>query len=265
MKIQMTIHLIIAIFLFPVIVFAEVSFLKNKTIVGCENEEGYPPFIFKNKESGKLVGYSVDLLNLVFKDSGAKIKYKLLPWVRCMKDMGRGKDIDIVLAAASTEERREKYTFSDAFSEVHLAYFYDHQRYPRGLDIKNPSDFDNIGIVCGMRGFVYGNYGLSKEVKQMGKTFQQLVKMVVAGRCDAFLVRYEVFNSLPMAYPDFKHHDRMKGGIIPWRKNNPIKFYFLAKKNSNYHKQLINYINKKIKQIEKFGQLKEIKKKYGFK
>lgn len=255
---------VIALFLLSSTVFAEDSFLKNKTVVGCENEEGYPPFIFQNKVSGKLEGYSVDLLNLVFKDSGAKIKYELLPWKRCMRSMGEEKTMDLVLAAASTEERRKKYIFSDAFAEVHLAYFYDHQRYPKGLHIEYPSDFDNIGTVCGMRGFVYGNYGLSKEVYQESATFQHLVKMVVFERCDALLVRYEVFKTLPMVYPDFKYHDRMNGGIIPWRKDDPIKFYFLAKKNSVYHKHLINYINKKMKQMEKSGQFKEIKKKYGF-
>lgn len=255
---------VIALLLLSSSVFAEDSFLKNKTVVGCENKEGYPPFIFKNSVSGKLEGYSVDLLNLVFKDSGAKMKYRLLPWKRCMAYMGRGIAVDIVLAAASTEERRKKYIFSDAFSKVHLAFFYDHQRYPIGLGIEKPSDFDSIGTVCGMRGFVYGNYGLSKEVSQIAGSFQQLVSMVVGARCDALLARYEVFKSLPMVSPDFKYHYRMKGGIIPWRKDEPIKFYFLAKKNSAYHKQLIGYINKKMKRIEKSGRFKEIKEKYGF-
>jgi len=257
--------LIAALILLSICVFAEDNFLKNKTIMACENEEGYPPFIFSNPVSGKMEGYSVDLLNLVFKNSGAEIKYKLLPWVRCMKEMSGGKTMDIVLAAASTKERRDKYIFSDAFAEVHLAYFYNGRRHPKDLNIETPSDLDNLGIICGMRGFVYGSYGLPKKVVQMGKTFQQLAKMVARGRCDAFLVRYEVFKSLPMAYPDFKYHGLMKGGIIPWRKDSPIKFYFLAKKNSLYHRKLINFINKRINLLKKSGQLQEIKKKYNFK
>ncbi len=255
---------IIAFFLLPSTVFAEDNFLKNKTVTGCEDAKGYPPFINENKITGMLEGYSVDLLNLVFKDSGAKIEYRLIPWVRCMAYMGKGNKIDIVLAAASTEERRKKYLFSDAFAKVHLSYFYDWQRYPEGLNIEHPSDFDRLKFVCGMRGFVYGNYGLSKKVLQQANSFQQLVNLVVFGRCDAFLIRYEVFNSLSKAYPDFKYHDRMKGGIIPWRKDDPIKFYFLAKKDSVYHKKLIDYINMKMKQIDKSGQFKKIKEKYGF-
>ena len=49
-------------------------------------------------------------------------------------------------------------------------------------------------------------------------------------------------------YKNFKrkHFKRMKGGIIPWRRNEPIKFYFMAKKNSAYHKQLIDFINKRM-------------------
>jgi len=255
---------IITFFLLSSLVFAEDNFLKNKIVTGCENEEGYPPFINTSQETGMFEGYSVDLLNLVFKDSGAKIEYKLMPWVRCMAFMAKGDTMDIVLAAASTEQRRKQYLFSDAFAKVHLSYFYDHQRYPDGLSIEKPSDFDKLKFVCGLRGFVYGNYGLSKAVYQQADSFQKLVNLVVHGRCDVFLIRYEVFKSLPKAYPEFKHHDRMRGSIIPWRKGDPIKFYFLAKKDSVYHKQLIDFINMRMKQIEESGQFRKIKEKYGF-
>ncbi len=254
----------ILILFFLSTIFAQNDFLNNKTIVGCENKEGYPPFIFNDKKFWKLKGYSVDLLDLVFKDSGAKIKYKLIPWKRCMAYMAKGENTDIVLAAASTEERRKKYLFSDAFAKVHLAYFYDKKRYPDGLNIKTPNDFHKVGKVCGMRGFVYGNYGLSKKVFQTAENFQQLVKLVVFKRCDALLIRYEVFKSLLQANPDFKFHDRMKGGIIPWRKEEPIEFYFLAKKDSAYHKDLIDFINIRLEEIKKSGKFEEIKKKYGF-
>ncbi len=254
----------IAFFLISSTAFAEDSFLKNKTVVGCEDEKGYPPFIYKNKSSEQFEGYSVDLLNLVFKDSGAKVKYTLLPWKRCLFHMGVGEDMDIVLAAASTEERRKKYIFSDVFSKVHLAYYYDSKRYPNGLHVKSPHDLNNLERVCGMRGFVYGNYGLSKKVIQMAGNFQQLVEQLVARRCDAILIRYEVFKSLPMVYTDFEHYDRIKGDIIPWRKDNPIEFYFLARKNSVYHQNLINFMNKRMKQIRMSGQFKVIKEKYGF-
>jgi len=253
-----------SIFIISTIVFAETSFLKNKTIVGCENEEGYPPFIVKNKITGDLEGYSVDVINLIFKNSGAKIEYKLLPWKRCMAYMSKGKKIDLVLAAASTKERRKKYLFSDSFSKVHLAYFYDSKRYPDGLSIKKPSDFNRYGKVCGMSGFVYGNYGLLKEVQKDSIGFQQLIKGAIGKRCSSILVRYEVFKNLPMLYRNIEYYDRMKGEIIPWRKDKPIDFYFLLKKGSDYHKRLINFINKRIKEIKDSGELELIKEKYGF-
>ena len=257
-------EIVVAFFLISSPVFAGNGFLENKTIIGCENQGGYPPFVFENKSSGKLEGYSVDLLNLIFKNSGARVRYELLPWKRCMEYMGRGEVMDLVLAAASTEERRKKYIFSDAFAEVNLAYFYDHQRYPKGLHIKKPSDLDDLETVCGMRGFIYEGYRLSKKVWQEADNFQQLIDQVINKRCDAILVRYEVFKSLPKAIHNLIHYDRMKGGIIPWRKNNPIRFYFLAKKNSIYHKNLIDFINNKMKQIRKSGQFRSIKEKYGF-
>ncbi|OUR97437.1 hypothetical protein A9Q84_14015 [Halobacteriovorax marinus] len=259
----MKIYLLSLFLLFSSTVFAENSFLKNKTIVGCENEEGYPPFIYRNKTSGELEGYSVDILNLVFKGSGAQVNYRLLPWKRCMSYMSEGKLIDIVLAAASTKERRERYLFSNSFSKVHLAYFYDRERYPEGLNIRKPSDFNRFYEVCGMLGFVYGGYGLSREVKKSGRGFQQLIRRVVHKRCDTILVRYEVFKNLPKLYSNIEFFDRMKGEIIPWRKDNPINFYFLARKDSAYHKHLLDFINKRMKQMKKTGELKIIKEKYG--
>ena len=53
-----------------------------------------------------------------------------------------------------------------------------------------------------------------------------------------------------MVYPDFKNHDRIKGDLIPWRKDNPINFYFLARKNSVYHKNLINFVNKRLDRLK---------------
>jgi len=256
--------IICALLLIPSIALSDTSFLKNKTVTGCENEEGYPPFIYRNTDSGSLEGYSVDLLNLVFEDSGATLKYSLLPWKRCLKYMGKGKIMDLVLAAASTEERRQEYLFSDAFSEVHLAYFYDRKKYYDGLKIKTPGDLDKLTTVCGMRGFVYGSYGLTNKVWQQADDFQQLITLVAKDRCDALLIRYEVFKSLTKANPQIKYYDRMKGGIIPWRKDNPIKFYFMAAKNSPYHKQLIDFINKRMKEISQSGDFRQIKEKYGF-
>jgi len=259
---EMKIFFFITFFLISSTAFAENSFLKNKTVVGCEDEKGFPPFAYKNKLSGHLEGYSIELLNLVFKDSGAKIEYKLLPWKRCISYMSYGEKMDIVLAATSTEKRREKYIFSDSFTKVHLAYYYDSKRFPNGLSINNPSDFNNLERVCGMRGFVYENYGLSEKVIQTAGSYKQLVKQLVASRCDAILIRYEVFKSLPMIYTDFKHYNRIKGDIIPWGKDSPIEFYFLAKKNSTYHKNLIDFINIRMKQINKSEQIKLLKEKY---
>jgi len=236
---------------------------KNKTIVGCENAEGYPPFVYESRITGALEGYSVELLDLVFEGSGANLEHVLLPWVRCLKGIDAGKEMDIVLTAASNEERRSKYIFSDAISKVHLAYFYDSQRYPQGLSVETPGDLDNLETVCGMRGWIYDSYGLSKDVYQKAYRFKQLVRMVIKKRCNAILVRYEVFRSFPRIYPEFEYHDRMRGGIVPWRKDHPIKFYFMAKKNSDYHADLIAYINTRMKQLGESGKLKPIKIKFG--
>ena len=241
---------------------SDISFLQGKTVVGCENEEGYPPFIYVDS-TGKLTGYSVDLIDLVFENSGAKTKYRTIPWRRCLLEIENGEKSDFVLAAAETPERREKYLFSNALAEVHLAYYYDSVKYPNGLDIEVPNDFKKYSV-GGMAGFVYDDYEIPNKIYQSAIRFQQLVNQTIGERFDILLARYEVFNSLLKAYPNFKNHDLMKGEKIPWRINRPIKFFFMAKKGSPYHKKLIDFINMRMKEIEKSGQLFKIKERYGF-
>lgn len=247
------------------IAFTDDSFLEGKIIVGVEDTEGYPPFVYINKGTGEYEGYSVDLLNLVFEGSGAKIRYNLLPWERCLIYVKEGDKADIILVAASTEERRRQFLFSDSIAEVHLGYFYDKRRFPNGLGIEEPDDFLKIGAVRGMTGYVYEHYGIPKKIFQKAGSFQKLVEQLIHKRCDAILVRYEVFNSFQKVYPDFEGLEYIEGEIIPWRKDNPIQFYFLSAKNSEYHSNLINYINRKMVELNENGELKKIKEKFGFK
>ena len=79
--------------------------------MGWEDEKGYLPFIYIDTSSEKLEGYFVNFINLVFKDSEAKVEYELLPCKRCLLDMTGGDEMDIVLATASTEERRKYINF----------------------------------------------------------------------------------------------------------------------------------------------------------
>lgn len=241
---------------------SNINFLQGKTVIGCENEEGYPPFIYADS-TGEMRGYSVDLIDLIFENSGAETIYRLVPWKRCLAEIGKGEKSDIALAAVDTKERREKYLFSDAFAEVHLAYFYDRVKYPNGLDIKVPNDFEKYHV-GGMAGFEYDNYGIPNEIYQSASTFQQLVEQTIRSRVDILLARYEVFNSLFKADPYFKNNNRMRGEKIPWRKTHPIQFFFIARKGSAYHEKLIDFINMRMKEIDKSGQLNKIKKRYGF-
>lgn len=256
--------LLVLIFLFiSSVLYADSSYFRGKTIVGIEDEKGYPPFIYINQETGEYDGYSVDLLNLIFEDSGAEIIYNLLPWKRGLSYVKRGDNADIALVAASTEERRQQFLFSQAIAEVHLAYFYDKRVYPNGLGIDKPEDFLKIGSIRGMRGYEYGHYGIPKKVEQNAGTFQQLVTQLLNRRCDVILVRYEVFNSFHRVYPDFTGLENIEGRVIPWRKDDPIKFYFLSARDSEFHSKLIDYINQRIVVFEQNGVLYSLKQKHG--
>ena len=95
-------HLILFLFILQTILFGsnqinltvqEQTYIKNKKEIIVSSETDYEPFDFV--KNGKPSGYSIELLELLLKDTGLKIKYVTKPWKDLVSDFEENK-IDLL-------------------------------------------------------------------------------------------------------------------------------------------------------------------------
>jgi len=71
--------------------FFYVGFLQAREVV-LIGDDGYPPYSYQ--ENGKAKGIYVDVIKKVFdKIDGYEVKFKMLPWKRCIDNIKKGKNI----------------------------------------------------------------------------------------------------------------------------------------------------------------------------
>lgn len=92
------------------------TYEKNKAItIGFDNT--FVPMGFED-ESGKTVGFDIDLANAIFKDYGITVNWQPINWDMKETELNNG-NIDLIWNGYSvTEERKEKVLFSDVYMET---------------------------------------------------------------------------------------------------------------------------------------------------
>lgn len=89
----------------------------NEVVVIGTNPD-YPPFEFTDPETGEIVGFEVDMMEALAAEAGLEVEWKPVKWQGIFAALERG-DIDAVLSAATiTEERQQKYDFSDSYFTI---------------------------------------------------------------------------------------------------------------------------------------------------
>jgi len=95
----------------------EINYIKTKKVITVSNEVDYEPIDFAI--NNKPMGYSIELLELLLKDTGLKIKYKTDTWTNLYKDFKNG-EIDLIHTIYKDDERDKIFNFSKGYlSGVH--------------------------------------------------------------------------------------------------------------------------------------------------
>jgi ABC-type amino acid transport substrate-binding protein len=93
----------------------EAAYLKEHPVITVSNDMNYPPLDFKM--NGKPSGLSIDLLNLLAKETGFKIKYiNGFKWDELISMFKRG-EIDLMNSLYKNAEREKIGVFSNSFWE----------------------------------------------------------------------------------------------------------------------------------------------------
>jgi polar amino acid transport system substrate-binding protein len=93
--------------------------IKKAGVVKIANSGVYPPFEFK--EDGKLVGFDIDLSNLIAREMGVKADISVVDFKGLIPALKSGKVDMLVSALTHTPTRAEQVAFSDSYYDTAVA------------------------------------------------------------------------------------------------------------------------------------------------
>ncbi|WP_131973266.1 transporter substrate-binding domain-containing protein [Exiguobacterium sp. s166] len=217
---------------------------KDEKIVTVGTEATYPPFTYKEK--GKLTGYDIDVMNEVAKRAGYKVEYKAMDFKGLIPALD-SKRIDVIANQMGiTDERKEKYAFSDAYTVSGSTIIVNNKT----NDIKTLDDLKGK-TVGSTQGSLYAKTAEKAGAKvKYYKGANQVLKDLEAGRVDAAMNdRLFVLTELKKAGYKVKAvgetFDKNESGLM-------------MAKNSKYAEDF----NKALAEMQKDGTLADLGKKY---
>lgn len=172
--------------LFISIMIAHLSLAQEKLKVRITGHPDYPPIIWFDKKSDKLVGVAIELVEDVFKDSPYQLEFvPVSTWGRALEEVSQGR-IDIILPPYLTEPRLKTYIFSnDPFLMDKTVLF---TRKGEKLDVHNVNDlkkYSGVAIINDSFGDEFDNLAAKGELKvsRVSKT-EQCFNFLLRGRAD---------------------------------------------------------------------------------
>ncbi|WP_240627345.1 basic amino acid ABC transporter substrate-binding protein [Thermoflavimicrobium daqui] len=228
----------------------ETSSSSSKKIrVGTEAQ--FPPFE-KMESDGKITGFDADIIAAVAKAAGMESDLKHMGWDAMFDGISRGK-LDVAIAAITmTDERKQKFDFSEPYFDAKQWILL-----PKGSNVKTLKELNGkkIGVMAGTTG--------EEVVKNaFGKTYANLkgyddvpgaVDDLQLKRLDAVVVD----KAVAIDYLKKLGQDKFETVEDPSIK---IEKYGILVKKGN--KELLNKINEGLKKIRQDGTYDKIYEKY---
>jgi len=243
--------------------------LKNTHINIVDDGAQWPPFIYYERKNGKIsqniVGFSIDVINEIFKRNNITYSTKLLPWKRALKELELGVDYQLILNASYSKKRDKLYYFTRPFYSLNNFVFYSKEHYPQGLESTNISYIKNNYKVCGLLAYNYTDIGFKdEEIDKVGfYDFDKLIRAIEQrqARCNVFLEGYEIFVGFQALGKDYFSNKNLGYAKIKDAKQTP--FHMIISKKFKYANELTKLINEGLNTLEESGRLEELKTKYN--
>lgn len=227
----------------------------------CDDVSEWPPYTYFERVNGEkgeqVIGFVPDVLAEIFDKNGVAYEIELLPWQRCVEEVERGKDYQMLMNASYNEERAEKYYLSEQVYVTNSYYFYSKTHHPEGLDIEDKSDLKNYRT-CGILGYNYTEYDVP-EIDTGTTDMNALVDKLAADRCDLFIEKFEPMVGFAVVGNDYLTRGNL--GYAPIVGTEPAAFYMLFTKNER-GLELKNMVDAGLKEMQESGRLAELLAKY---
>ena len=199
-------------------------------------------------ESGKLVGYEVEVAQAIADKLGVKAEFVETKWDSMIAGLDAGRFDIIVNEVSPTEERKEKYDFSNSYSFIHGAVIVPGDN----EDIKSFADINGKKSAQSLT----SNWG--ETAKENGAeivgvdAFEQSIGLLLSGRADVTLNSELAYYEFMKEKPDTDIKiaalsEEVEESAIPVRKGET---------------RLVEALNKALEELSKEGTLTEISEKY---
>lgn len=214
--------------------------------VGCEG--AFAPFTYID-DQGNITGFDIDLIKAIGKDLGYNVKINVMPFDGLVPSLMTG-NIDLIISGFTiSEERAKKVDFSDPYYLCGMSYV---------IEKKNAQKYDTYEKLDG--------HPICTQLAATGTNFTQ-----------KFLQKSKdkIFNTPPETYIELGN-----GSCLAAIHDKPVNDFFLTKDNSGKftsieikkhidkeyygiavqkgNKELLNLINKGLKEVEENGVFEKI-------
>lgn len=208
----------------------------------------WPPAEFIDEKTKEIVGFDIDLMKAIAQEVGLEVEFKNVAWDGIFAGLEAGEYDAIISSVTITEERKQKYDFSDPYFNAGqlIAVRIDNK------DIKGPADLK--GKVAGAQ---IGTTGAFEIAKIEGATLKEYDTIDLAfmdlleGRIDAVVADSPLTMAFVAKYPD-----KLKWVGEPFTE----EYYGIVVKKGN--KELLDLINKGLKAVKEKGILDQLVKKW---
>ena len=199
-------------------------------------------------ESGELVGFDVEVARGVAEQLGVKAEFVEAEWDSLFASMDSGRIDTVINEVEYSEERAEKYDFSDPYTYVHGALLVaaDHPEIAGFDDLKGKRSAQNMTSSWGRMAESYGAEVVSVD------TLTQCVELLTSGRADATL------NAETAFYDYLKQHPEAPVTIVAMTDSTTSSLIPVKKNNS----ELVEAINNALQAMRDSGELARFSEKY---
>lgn len=214
-------------------------------IIGTEGT--YSPNSYHD-ENGKLVGFDVEVAEKIAEKLGVRAEFVESKWDSLFAGMDSGR-IDIVVNEVEvSEERREKYDFSEPYTYIHGALLVedDNDEIQRVEDLEGKRAAQNLTSSWGQLAESYGAELVGVD------SMNQSVELILTGRADVTL-------NAETAFYDFMKNRPHQGVKIAGMTDSTTSSVVPVRKGNE---SLVNAINEALEEMKESGELAELSVKY---
>lgn len=218
---------------------------RGKLIVGTEGT--YSPNSFHD-EDGNLVGFDVEVAAVIAKHMGVEVEYLETEWGSLFAAMDAGQIDTVINEVGYTEERAEKYDFTDpyAFSRRCILVRGDNTDITSFEDLEGHIAANEVSSIFGQMAEEYG--AELHAVSAMADSISE----VLDGRADCTLNYETAFNDY------MKEHPETDVKIVAYAEPEASSYIPVLKGNED----LLQALNEALDAAQASGELSEISKKY---